>query len=42
MYNFVELEVNGDEIRAKNPEILEQRAQPVPYDPRFPNQNQTR
>lgn len=40
--NVVEIEIKGNEGVVKNPEMLKGRGQTVPYDPRFPNTNQTR
>ncbi|KAH9413766.1 Cytochrome c oxidase subunit 6B1 [Dermatophagoides pteronyssinus] len=40
--NVVEIKIEGDKAVVKNPEMLKGRGQTVPYDPRFPNTNQTR
>lgn len=40
--NVVEVTVSGDKIKPKNPKALDGQGETVPFDPRFPNQNQTR
>ena len=45
--NVVELDVvegpdGQKKLKPKNPDLLKERGQTVPYDPRFPNTNQTK